>query len=258
MLGAIAGDTIGSIYEARPIKTKNFPLFGPGVTFTDDTVCTVAIADALLSGGNFAQYLRAYVRRYPDRGYARWAHTPDMPAYGSWGNGAAMRVSAVADLAADDAEALAIAARTAAVSHDHPEAIAGAQATVLAMRLARRGVGPAAIRQEITTRFAYDLRPSVGQIRSGYAFDVSCTGTVPPAIVCALEATDYEDAVRNAVSLGGDADTLACITGGIAEALFGLPDAIGERARGCLDDDLRSVLRRFDDAVACAGRGRGR
>jgi ADP-ribosylglycohydrolase len=257
MLGAIAGDIIGSIYEARPIKTKEFPLFGPGATFTDDTVCTVAIADALLAGGDFARYLRAYVRRYPDRGYggmfARWAHTPDMPAYGSWGNGAAMRVSAVAELADDDAEALAIAARTAAVSHDHPEAIAGAQATVLAMRLARRGVAPAAIRHEVTTRFAYDLGASVDQIRSGYGFDVSCQGTVPPAIVCALEATDYEDAVRNAVSLGGDADTLACITGGIAEALFGLPEAIAERARGCLDDDLRSVLRRFDGAVARKG-----
>jgi ADP-ribosylglycohydrolase len=261
MLGAIAGDIIGSIYEARPIKTKAFPLFGPGVTFTDDTVCTVAIADALLSGSDFAERLRAYVRRYPGRGYggmfARWAQTPDMPGYGSWGNGAAMRVSAVADLADDDAEALAIAARTAAVSHDHPDAIAGAQATVLAMRLARRGVAPAALRQEIATRFGYDLGPSVAQIRAWYGFDVSCKGTVPPAIVCALEATDYEDAVRNAVSLGGDSDTLACITGGIAEALFGLPRPIGERARGCLDDDLRRVLRRFEDAVARAG-GRGR
>ena len=136
MLGAIAGDIIGSIYEAAPIKTKNFPLFGRDVRFTDDTVCTVAIADALLSGGDFARCLRAYVRRYPDRGYGgmfvRWAHTQDMPAYGSWGNGAAMRVSAVAWLASDEADALATAARTASVSHDHPDAIAGAQAAVLA------------------------------------------------------------------------------------------------------------------------------
>jgi ADP-ribosylglycohydrolase len=257
MLGAIAGDIIGSIYEARPIKTKTFPLFGPGVTFTDDTVCTVAIADALLSGGDPAASLRAYVRRYPGRGYGamfmRWAQTPDMPAYGSWGNGAAMRVSAVAYLAADDAEALALAARTAAHSHDHPDAIAGAQATVLAMRLARHGEAPDALRRQIETRFGYDLGPSVDQIRTWYAFDVSCKGTVPPAIICALEAVDYEDAIRNAVSLGGDSDTLACITGGMAELLHGLPAAIAEQARRCLDDDLRSVLERFDERI---GRGR--
>ena len=146
MLGAIAGDIIGSIYEAAPIKTKDFALFGRGVTFTDDTVCTVAIADALLSGGDFARYLRAYVRRYPGRGYggrfARWAETPNMAAYGSWGNGAAMRVSSVAWLATDEGNALEAAARSAAVSHDHPDAIAGAQATVLAIWLAPHGAAP--------------------------------------------------------------------------------------------------------------------
>jgi ADP-ribosylglycohydrolase len=240
VLGAIAGDIVGSIYEAAPIKTKDFPLFGPGVTFTDDTVCTAAIADALLSGGDFAQYLRAYVRRYPGRGYggmfARWAHTPDMPAYGSWGNGAAMRVSAVAWLACDETDALATAGRTAAVSHDHPDAIAGSQATVLAAWLARHDAAPALIRRQIAERFGYDLGQSVEQIRAWYAFDISCKGTVPPAIVCALEASGYEDAIRNAVSLGGDTDTLACITGGIAEALHGVPRQIREEARSHLDD----------------------
>jgi len=256
MLGAIAGDIIGSIYEAAPIKTKRFPLFGAGVTFTDDTVCTVAIADALLSGGDLAQYLRAYVRRYPGRGYGgmfvRWAHAPEMPAYGSWGNGAAMRVSAIAHLAAEEAEALAIAARTAGLSHDHPDAIAGAQATVLAAWLARHGATPALIRSEIAARFGYDLRQSVDQIRSWYAFDISCKGTVPPAIVCALEATGYEDAVRNAISLGGDSDTLACITGGIAEALHGLPAEVAEQARGYLDEDLLRVVERFYRTVGRA------
>jgi ADP-ribosylglycohydrolase len=249
MLGAIAGDIIGSIYEAAPIKTKDFPLFGRGVTFTDDTVCTVAIADALLCGGDFAQYLRAYVRRYPDRGYGgmfvRWAHTQGMPAYGSWGNGAAMRVSAVAWLASDQADALATAGRTAAVSHDHPDAIAGTRAAVLAAWLARHGADPEAIRREIAARFGYDLSQSVEQIRAWYAFDISCKGTVPPAIVCALEATGYEDAIRKAVSLGGDSDTLACITGGIAEALHGLPPEIVAPARECLDDRLLSVIDRF-------------
>ena len=249
MIGAIAGDIIGSIYEAVPIKTKDFPLFGAGVTFTDDTVCTVAIADALLSGGDCARHLRAHVRRYPGRGYggmfARWAHDPDMPAYGSWGNGAAMRVSAVAHLAAEEAEALATAARTAEVSHDHPDAIAGAQATVLAAWLARRGLAPDAIRTEIESRFGYDLGQSVAHIRASYAFEISCKGTVPPAIACALEADGYEDAIRNAISLGGDSDTLACITGGIAEALHGLPAEIAEQARGYLDADLLRVVERF-------------
>jgi ADP-ribosylglycohydrolase len=249
MFGAIADDIIGSIYEAAPIKTKDFPLFGGDVRFTDDTVCTVAIADALLSGGDFARCLRAYVRRYPDRGYGgmfvRWAHTQDMPAYGSWGNGAAMRVSAVAWLASDEADALATAARTAAVSHDHPDAIAGAQAAVLAAWLARHGAAPETIRQEIAARFGYDLGHSVVQIRNRYAFDISCQGTVPPALVCALEATGFEDAIRNALSLGGDSDTLAFITGGIAEALHGLPPGIAAQARSHLDDRLLSIIERF-------------
>jgi ADP-ribosylglycohydrolase len=255
MLGAIAGDIIGSIYEAAPIKTTDFPLFGRGVSFTDDTVCTVAIADALLSGGDFAQYLRAYVDRYPGRGYGgmfvRWAQTQGMPAYGSWGNGAAMRVSAIAWLASDEAAALATAARTAAVSHDHPDAIAGAQAAALAAWLARHGAAPEAIRREIAGRFGYDLGQSVEQIRAWYAFDISCKGTVPPALVCALEATGYEDAIRNAISLGGDSDTLACITGGIAEALHGLPPEIGAQARSYLDEGLLSVVDRFYRMIDC-------
>ncbi|HSA79583.1 MAG TPA: ADP-ribosylglycohydrolase family protein [Geminicoccaceae bacterium] len=249
MLGAIAGDIIGSIYEAAPIKTKDFPLFGPGVRFTDDTVCTVAIADALMQGGDFAGTLRAYVRRYPVRGYGgmfrRWAMTPKMPAYGSWGNGAAMRVSPIAWWARDEEELSRLAARTAAVSHDHPDAIAGAQAIALAMWLARAGSKRPEIRAIIQRRFGYDLQPTIDQIRAWYRFDVSCKGTVPPAIVCALEAEDYEDAVRNAISLGGDSDTLACITGGIAEILYGLPDEIASEARALLDAPLRAVVDRF-------------
>lgn len=249
MLGAIAGDIIGSIYEAAPIKTKDFPLFGHGATFTDDTVCTVAIADALLSDGDFARHLRAYVHRYPGRGYggmfARWAHTQGMPAYGSWGNGAAMRVSSVAWLASDESDALATAGRSAAVSHDHPDAIAGAQATVLTAWLARHGAARDTIRHDIAARFGYDLTQSVEQIRGWYAFDISCKGTVPPALICALEATGYEDAIRNAVSLGGDTDTLACITGGVAEALYGVPPQIAEQARSYLDEGLLAVTDRF-------------
>jgi ADP-ribosylglycohydrolase len=249
MLGAIACDIIGSIYEAAPIKTKDFPLFGAGVRFTDDTVCTVAIADALLQGGDFAETLRAYVRRYPGRGYGgmfrRWALTAGMPAYGSWGNGAAMRVSPIAHWARDENEMMELAAASAAVSHDHPDAIAGAQAVALAMWLARRGADRPGIRALLASRFGYDLMRSVDEIRAGYRFDVSSKGTVPPAIVCALEANDYEDAVRNAISLGGDSDTLACIAGGIAEILYGLPDEIARPTKALLDDHLREVTDRF-------------
>jgi ADP-ribosyl-[dinitrogen reductase] hydrolase len=158
-------------------------------------------------------------------------------------------VSAIAWLASDEAAALATAARTAAVSHDHPDAIAGAQAAVLAAWRARHGAAPETIRQEIAARFNYDLSQSVEQIRAWYAFDISCKGTVPPALVCALEATGCEDAIRNAVSLGGDSDTLACITGGIAEALHGLPAEIATQARDYLDDHLLRVIDRFYQVI---------
>ena len=249
MLGAVIGDIVGSIYEAHPIKTKDFDLFGPGCRFTDDTVCTIAVADALLSEGDFAATLRAYVRRYPDAGYGglflRWALVDEMPAYGSWGNGAAMRVSPVGYAATDADAAVDLAARTATVSHDHATAIAGAQAVALAVWMGRRGASVDAIRAELSTALGYDLTTSVDGIRPGYSFDASCAGTVPPAIICALEALDFEDAVRNAVSLGGDSDTLACIAGAIAEPLFGIPAAIAAEAHRYLDNHLAGVVERF-------------
>lgn len=243
MLGAIAGDIIGSVYEHNPVKTTNFLLFGPRSLFTDDSVCSVAIADALLGNGDFAAALRRYVRKYPRRGYGgmflQWALSDDLPAYGSWGNGSAMRVGAVAYLARDEADVLDLAARQSAVTHSHADAIDGAQATALAMWLGRQGVDKSVIRRTIVDRFAYDLSPRVEDIRDGYSFDVSARGTVPPAIICALEADDYEGAVRNAVSLGGDADTLACIAGGIAETLFGLPPEFEFEDRLRLDESSR-------------------
>lgn len=249
MLGAIAGDIIGAPYEARPIKRKDFPLFAPHATFTDDSVCTVAIAEALMTDADFAAALRRWVHRHPHRGYGglflTWALTPGAPPYGSWGNGSAMRVSAIAYVATSDDEALELAAAASAISHDHPDAVAGAQAVVLAMRLALAGAVPAEIREAVTARFGYDLSAMVDEIRPGYGFDVSARGTVPPAIVCALEATDYEDAVRNAVSLGGDADTLAAIAGGLAEALFGVPDDIAAEARARLTPDLLAIVDEF-------------
>jgi ADP-ribosylglycohydrolase len=249
MLGAIIGDIVGSIYEHDNIKTKDFPLFAKGATFTDDTVCTVAIADCLLSGGDFADHLRTWVRRYPHAGYGgmflRWAFADDRGPYGSWGNGSAMRVSPIAHAIAEIEAAMLLAERSAIVTHDHPEAVSGAQAVTMTIRLALQGRDRDEIRQTIEQRFEYDLSENVDRIRPWYAFDVSCRGTVPPAIICALEATDFEDAIRNAVSIGGDTDTLACITGGIAEALFGVPKWIAEEALARLDDDLRDVVERF-------------
>ena len=258
MLGAIAGDIVGSIYEHANIKTKDFPLFGPGCRFTDDTVLSVAVADCLLNAGDFARTLRAYTRAHPRRGFGgmffQWAHGDDLPAYGSWGNGSAMRVGPVGFAARNEDEALALAARSSAVSHDHPDAVAGAQAVALAIFLARQGLEAKAIRAEIAARFGYDLTESVAEIRARYAFDVSCAGTVPPALTCALEAEDFEDALRNAVSIGGDTDTVACIAGGLAEALFGLPDEIAQQARGYLTDDLKAVVARFYEAYGPSAR----
>ena len=263
MLGSIAGDVIGSIYEARPIKRRDFPLFGPGCRFTDDTVCTVAIAEALLDGSNdFAGHLRRWGRRYPGAGYggmfARWLVDERMGAYGSYGNGAPMRVGPVGWLASDEAEVLRLARASADVSHDHPDAVSGAQAVALAVFRARQGHVAGLIRAEIAERFDYDLVPSIDQIRPGYGFDISSAGTVPPALIAAFEAEDLEGAIRNAVSLGGDADTLACIAGGVAEALFGVPAPIERDTRARLDAPLLRVCDRFYarlNEVASGGTG---
>ncbi len=249
MLGAIAGDIIGSRFEGHPAPPAGFMLFHEDCRFTDDTVCTFAVADALLGDRDFAASLRAFVRRHPDRGYGGmfidWAFTDNAPAYGSWGNGAPMRVAAVGWLAADEAEALDLAAAQAAVSHNHPAAIAGAQAVALAILLLRGRVPPAAVRQRIAEQFGYDLAPERALTRGG--FDVSAAGTVPPALTAAFEARGWEGAVRTAVCLGGDADTRACIAGAVAEAIHGLPNEIAATTRRYLTEDLLAVLQRFSE-----------
>jgi ADP-ribosylglycohydrolase len=251
MLGAIAGDIIGSIYEAQPIKTREFPLFGPGCRFTDDTVLTVAVAEAILSGASYGECLRTFGRRYPHAGYGaafqNWLHSEDPQPYNSWGNGAAMRVSPVGFAFDSEARVLQAAGQTAAVTHNHPEGIRGARATALAVFLARTGGSKSEIRKKITTSFGYDLGRSLDAVRPAYRFDISCQGTVPEAILAFLESSSYEDAVRNAVSLGGDSDTLACITGGIAEAFYGgVPETVRVAARALLPSDLLAVVDRFD------------
>lgn len=256
MIGAIAGDIIGSVYEQRPIKSREFPLFAAASRFTDDTVLTVAIADAILSQRPYRESLREFGRRHPGAGYGAsfigWLNAADPQPYGSWGNGAAMRVSPVGFAFDSEAEVLAQARMTAEVSHDHPEGIRGAQATALAVYLARTGTGKASLRARIGREFGYDMARSVAEIRPGYGFDVSCQGTVPEAIIAFLDADSYEDAVRNAVSLGGDSDTLACITGGIAAAFHGgVPAEIREQALQRLSPDLRAVVERFCRRYPC-------
>lgn len=250
MLGAIAGDIIGSVYEFNNIKTKNFELFHPDAFFTDDTVLTVALADSILSGMDYLDLVLEYYQDYPGRGYGgnfrRWAeHGPHTP-YNSWGNGSAMRVSPVG-FAYDTLETvLDKAQQSAAITHNHPEGIKGAQATAAAIFMARTGSSKDEVKRYIEESFGYDLSTPLDQIRPHYRFDSSCQGTVPPAIRAYLEAKDWEDAVRNAISLGGDSDTLACITGGIAEAAFGLPKAVSEQALNHLDAQLFQVQQEFE------------
>lgn len=249
MLGAIAGDMVGSVYEWRNHRSTEFELFGADARFTDDTVLTVAIADALLSGNDYAASLRRWYHRYPAAGYgkrfAAWAAGADEHGYNSWGNGSAMRVSPVGHVARDVDEAMSLAAATAVPTHDHPEGIKGAQAIATAVCMARLGEGKERIRQWCETRFGYDLSFSLAGIRPHYRFDVSCQGSVPQAVVAFLEARDFEEALRNAVSIGGDSDTIACMAGAIAEAHFGVPGWILDATRRRLDVALLEVVDAF-------------
>jgi ADP-ribosylglycohydrolase len=250
MLGAIAGDVIGSVHEGARTKTKDFPLFTPDSTFTDDTVLTVAVADCLLHGRDYVDALHDYFDAYPDAGYGGaffwWASSRRREPYNSWGNGSAMRVSPVAYVGATLAEALEEAKRCAEVTHNHEQGLRGAQATAAAVFLARTGSSKEQIRQYTEEQFGYFLDESLADIRPTYPFDVSCQGSVPQSIIAFLESDSYEDAVRNAISLGGDADTMACIAGAIAEAFYGgVPEDIRVRTLAALDERLRGVVEEF-------------
>jgi ADP-ribosylglycohydrolase len=251
MIGAIAGDIIGSVYEHRQIKTTRFPLFDRRCRFTDDSVMTIAVAAAILEGAPYGPALKRFGRRYPDAGYGSafydWLFQDEIMPYHSWGNGSAMRASPIG-LAFDTPErVLAEARRSAEVSHNHPEGIKGAQAAALAVYLARQGESKDAIRLEIAGRFGYALDRTVESIRPGYKFDVSCQGTVPEALIAFFDANSYEDAVRNAISLGGDSDTLACIAGGVAQAFYGsIPAEITAKAVALLPPDLLEIVEEFN------------
>ena len=250
MIGAIAGDIIGSVYERRQIKTTDFPLFQNHCRFTDDSVLTVAIAKAILEGTSYLSAVKELGRRYPNAGYGgsffRWLFSESSEPYNSWANGSAMRVSPVGFAFGDAERVLDEAAKTAVITHNHPEGIKGAQAVALSVLLARTGHRKSQIRESVQSRFDYDLDRTVDQIRPGYRFDVSCKGSVPESIIAFLDSTSFEDAVRKAVSLGGDSDTMACMAGAIAEAYYGgVPKDIVEKVRASLTDDLWDITSEF-------------
>lgn len=254
MIGAIAGDMIGSPYEITPIKYKHFQL--QVSNFTDDTVLTVAVAHAILTGDDMAATIKGFAQRHPHAGYGgtfrHWMWDRQNAPYNSFGNGSAMRVSPVGFALDAEDEVMLWARRSAEVTHNHPEGIKGAQATALAIFLARQGVSKETMRAEITTRFGYDLNRTVEGIRPGYGFDVTCQGSVPESLVAFLDSTSYEDAVRNAISLGGDADTMACIAGGVAQAFYRrVPENIVREVRRQLPVDFLDVLDRFNTKFAC-------
>lgn len=250
MIGAIAGDIIGSTYEARPTTRTDFPLFHPHCHFTDDTVMTIAVADAILTGSEYAEKLREWYRLYPERGYGpgfrTWASAETVQPGLSFGNGSAMRVSPVG-FAFDSLERVLEEARRSAVpSHGHPEGIKGAQAVAAAVFLAKTGSGRAEIKACIEQNFGYDLGEPLEQIRGHNRPDATCPGSVPQAITAFLVSEDVEDAIRNAVSLSGDADTVACIAGSIAQAYFGtVPAHIVEQVLAMLDDRMKRVVEEF-------------
>ena len=248
MLGTIIGDIAGSAYEFANYRAKDFqPFFHQKARFTDDTVCTIAIADALLTGRDPAATLRDWCQRYYDNGgwgqrFALWIGDDEMGPYNSLGNGGAMRVSPAGLLAESIDEAITLANHVTAITHNHPEGMRGATATAVAIHLAKAGNSSSDIRQAVGERFGYNLSMTVDQIRPSYRHSERAAESVPQALICALEATDFEDAIRNAISIGGDSDTIAAIAGGVAEARFGIDGGIAAQAWGYLPQDMRGVL----------------
>ena len=265
MYGAILGDIIGSPFEFdRGDKTKDFKLFSRRSHFTDDSVMTLAVCEALLKVGQDATVkeiedavissMQSWGRRYPHAGYGgyfrRWLTACHPEPYNSFGNGSAMRVSAVGWLYDSLENTRTVAKATANVTHNHPEGIKGAEATASAIFMARNGSSKEEIKKYIENEFHYDLNRTLDEIRPSYHMDETCQKTVPEAIIAFLEATDFEDAIRNAVSLGGDTDTLGAITGSIAEAYYGIPEWLMTECRKRINRDMRVVLDDFNDALS--------
>ena len=272
MYGAMLGDMIGAPYEFdQGEKTTEFPLFSAESQFTDDTVMTVAVAEALLDARDagaevwgddeamralLVKAMRRWGRRYPFAGYGanfgRWLRQTDASPYNSYGNGSAMRVSPAGWLATDLAEARRLARLSAEVTHNHPEGIKGAESVASVIWLARHGASKDELREMVVRDFGYDLSRTCDEIRPAYHHVESCQETVPEAITCFLEGADFEEVVRLAVSLGGDTDTLACIAGSMAEAWCGVPEGLRAECRVRLENDLLAIVDRFDAAVGRA------
>jgi ADP-ribosylglycohydrolase len=256
MIGAIAGDVIGSVFETYAIKSPHFELFSRHSRFTDDTVLTVAVADSILKNMDYAISLKSFGAKYPNAGYGasffRWIFSSDMKPYNSWGNGSAMRVSPVGFAFNSIEEVLKEAKKSAEVTHNHPEGIKGAQAVALAIYLARSCKNKATIKDEICHRFGYHLDRNLDDIRPNYSFDVSCQGSVPESIIAFLEGENFEDTIRKGISLGGDSDTIACIAGGIAQAFYqDIPKEIISNVRKILPGLFLDIIDEFSERYGC-------
>ena len=255
MLGAIIGDMVGSIYEFRNYKATDFePFLSRSAYFTDDTIMTIAVADGLLNNRDPQDSLRDWGRRYWSNGgwgqrFASWLSTPDPQPYDSFGNGAAMRISAVAWLSDSYEEAMRNADRFTEISHNHPEGMKAARATVSAIWWAREGLSADQIRQQIVEMFEYDMDRTTDEIRPTYFFSEASQKSVPEALVCALEGNSYEEVVRLAISIGGDSDTIAAIAGSVAEARFGIPEKFVNQAKGLLQKDMLDIYEQFARVV---------
>ena len=250
MLGAIVGDVIGSRFEFNNTRNYNFKMFSDECSFTDDTICTVAIMDAIVSGKSYQEKILEWCRQFPHPmggygvSFAQWLRSENPQPYNSFGNGSAMRVSSVGWVYDNITRTREVARYTAEVTHNHPEGIKGAQAAASAIFLARTAHTKQEIKEYIVREFRYDVSRSCDEIRPGYFHVETCQGTVPEAITAFLEGNSFEDVIRTAVSLGGDSDTLTCIAGAMAEAYYGIPKEIIEECRRRLSDDFVEVINR--------------
>lgn len=254
IIGAIIGDVIGSVFEWNNTKSTEFDFFNPKCDFTDDTVLTIAVTDCILNKKDFSTTIWEYGRKYRGRGYGgnfrKWLYGDNLEPYQSYGNGSAMRVSAVGFAFNDIDTVMEVAKQSAEVTHNHREGIKGAQATAVAIFLARQGKTKQEIKEFITSTFSYNLDFSLDEIRATYTFDVTCQGSVPQAIVAFLESFDFESAIRLAISIGGDSDTIACITGGIASAYYKhIPAEIIDFVLGKLPSEYIEIIYKFNSSL---------
>lgn len=250
MIGAIIGDIVGSRFEKNNIKSKDFDLFTKESRYTDDTVLTIGIADSLLNSKDYEKTVKRYGRKYPFAGYGgtfkKWLAGIISGPYNSWGNGSAMRVSPIGFAFKTEEKILEEAKKSAEITHNHEEGIKGAQAIAMAVFLARKKKSKQEIKRYIEDKFSYDLDRTIDEIRPNYSFDVSCQGSVTESIIAFLESENFEDAIRTAISIGGDSDTIASMTGAISEAYYNnIPTAFIDKMNEYLPSDFKIIIERF-------------